>query len=551
MPGQIMMLFWIFALCILEHTTSQRGNLSVSILQTNGSPIILQCQTVIPENAININHRWKFNETALTKNSKVLVTPSRYSVRYQNGSENMYTLTIQNPIKADEGVYQCRMKYTVGRETFPHSENVGVKIDSYLPASRYPLCSIKPSETLSNGSFAEFGCKVGRTTAQITLNLALQSQNGSIIHLGNDIVRRSLRLEKPVTLQNNNSMFICEMTSETFPTAYRTCSAGPLTIYIDDQFTMQMSTQSSKPPTSGSTAQLSEARTKMNNSNNIRRKVFILNLVWCASGAFILSFLIVISAVLCQGRTSKNACTATPSLKSVRKISNASENTFSLESRRYRSRYATSRNQPSTVGYPASHDDRPNQIPLYAIVHQTNSDESSLDTKAANISGVEEYEDIDPSEQNELSESFKEDTPKSKANTQGAQANQTTIPDEYEDVQLPAKEELEEFSVNSNRNTPISEAMHCNNSNVATGQLPSYAIVHQSNSSDEDVSNISAKDTAEYEDVDFPSKPYHLSSSSPVNNANKKLRIKSPNSGGNASDSSELVDNIIYVSSGP
>ena len=183
-------------------------------------------------------------------------------------------------------------------------------------------------------------------------------------------------------------------------------------------------------------------------------------------------------------------------------------------------------------------------------MHQTNFDESSLDTKAANISGVEEYEDIDPSEQNDLSESFKEDTPKSKANTQGAQANQTTIPDEYEDVQLPAKEELEEFSVSNNRNTPISEAMHCNNSNVATGQSPSYTIVHQSKSSDEDVSNISPKDTAEYEDVDFPSKPYHLSSSSLVNNANKKLRIKVPNSGSSASDSSKLVDNIIYVSSG-
>ena len=220
MLGHIMMLFWIFALCILECTTSQTGHLSVSILQSNGSSIFLQCQTVIPENDTNINHRWKFNETVLTKNGKLLRTPSRYSVGYQNGSENMYTLTIQNPIKADEGVYQCRMKYKVGRETFPHSETVDVKIDLYLPASRYPLCSIKPSETLSNGSFAKFECKVGRTTAKITLNLALQSQNGSITYLRNKIVKRSLRVHKLVTLQNNNSMFICEMTSETFPTAY-------------------------------------------------------------------------------------------------------------------------------------------------------------------------------------------------------------------------------------------------------------------------------------------------------------------------------------------
>ena len=236
-----------------------------------------------------------------------------------------------------------------------------------------------------------------------------------------------------------------------------------------------MSTQSIKPPTSRSTTQLSETRTKINFSNSTRRKVFILNLVWSASGAFILSLLIVISAVLCQGRTSKNTCTATPSLKSVRKISNASENASSLESRRYRSRYATSRNQPSTVGYPSNHDAGLNQIPHYAIVHQTNSDdENSLDTKAADISGVEEYEDIDLSKQTNLSESFKESISKSKANTQGTQANQTTIPDEYEDVELSAQDKLEKFSANNKQSIPISVATHCDDSSNRTIAILCY-----------------------------------------------------------------------------
>ena len=290
--------------------------------------------------------------------------------------------------------------------------------------------------------------------------------------------------------------------------------------------------------------------TKMN-SNSTRRKVLILNLVWCASGALILSLLIIICAVLCQSRRSKNAGTAAPSLKSVREISKAQENVPSSRPRRYKSRYTSSRSQPSTVGYSSSHDARPNQIPLYATVYQTNSDhENPLDTKAENPSGAEGYEDIDLPKQTDLSEHFKESTQKSKSKILGAEATNTTIPHEYEDIEIPAQDDLEEFSMNGELNFPRSEAMHYQDNIITLGQSPFYATVHQSNSSDENVSNISAKATAEYDDVDFPSKPKDLSSSSQMHKANK-LKVEAMTGDDNASVSSELVDNIIYVSSGP
>ena len=292
---------------------------------------------------------------------------------------------------------------------------------------------------------------------------------------------------------------------------------------------------------------------KINNSNSTRRKVLILNLVWCASGALILSLLIIICAVLCQGRTSKKACRATPSLKSVRKITNAPDNPSSSKPMRYKSRYASSRSQPSIVGHSSSHNAKPNQLPLYAIVHQTNSDdENSLDTKAADAPGVEEYEDIDLPE-NYLFEPFKERTQKSKSKILGAKAIKTTILDEYEDVELhvAAQDDLEESTMNSKLNFPRSEAMHYKDSSITLGQSLFYAIVHQSNSSDEDVSNISTKPTAKYENIDFPSKPTDLSSSSQMHKSNQKLKVEAITGDNNSSDSSELVDNIIYVSSGP
>ena len=92
------------------------------------------------------------------------------------------------------------------------------------------MCSIRPSESLSYGDFTAFECEVGTTTAQITLKLILQLGNGSIILLDDTSVRRYKSVIKPVTMQYSMAMFICYMTSRTFPTAYRNCTAGPLIV---------------------------------------------------------------------------------------------------------------------------------------------------------------------------------------------------------------------------------------------------------------------------------------------------------------------------------
>ena len=496
--GHTMMLF-CFAVCIFcGYTTAGKGGQVDSVtfnVNTDGS-VTLRCETHFSGSDFEIDQRWVFQGRFLTKNTDIkAMIPSRYNVKYQkNGHDRVYTLTILNPVQADEGWYRCRIDYNWQGTSYLADKHVDVEVNAYLPSPNYPLCNIRPSQTLSDGNTSEFKCEVGSTTAQVTLKLTLRSDNGSVTHLG-DVLGRSLHVIRTVTLRHNNSMFICEMTSETFPTVYRNCSAGPIIIsasttlkppekltteasQLPQNLTTELLTSTSQPRISSRkfatetyhsdpTSEINPSNTtkaKRNYSNRTARKMFILTLLGCAMGTLFLSLLIIICGAVYQRRTSKDVCTVTPPLKSVTKITNAKDNASFAKPRRYRKRYEP---QPSTLArQPSSQDTRPNQIPLYAVVHQTYSeDENSLDTKAAKITETDIYEDIDLPAQDNSSESM------SNTKTLGARAfatatgkngdvkqsvhNQTTTSDDYEDVKLPVHSQTTASSEHDDVKLPV------------------------------------------------------------------------------------------------
>ena len=295
---QIQMLFWIWTFIFCGYTTAQTGRVvSVTYDVNIDGSIILLCHTYFQGRASKIDRSWILHGKILVKNTEIFaIDPLRYGVGYQNnGKTYVYILTIQNLVQTDAGMYQCRIDYTQNGINYSNSKAVDVGIDSYLPPLNYPLCSIKPFQTLSNGNLAEFKCEVGETTAQITLKLTLKIDDGSIIDLGDSMATRYLSVRKTVTLGDNNSMFICQMTSETFPTAYRNCSAGRLIIYEEESYIKEMSNQSTISMPTGPTTQ-----THQNGS-----KVLISSIVGSASGLLILSLLVIIG-VACRGQTHRN-----------------------------------------------------------------------------------------------------------------------------------------------------------------------------------------------------------------------------------------------------
>ena len=173
------------------------------------------------------DYRWLFANKTLAENNELIDADStRYSVSVKNISRYQYgsLLSIRNALREDAGWYKCQVEFYSNSKFIQRKSKVFVPVQDYLPSLSYPKCLISPSLTLFDNSYAIFSCTTGAKSSSVSLSLTLQYQNGYIVELGHDAVT------KTVTLNDNNAMFICHMTSAIFPTAYRNCSAGPIIV---------------------------------------------------------------------------------------------------------------------------------------------------------------------------------------------------------------------------------------------------------------------------------------------------------------------------------
>ena len=209
-------------LCVFNHSTALVPIAKWSYSDEDFGPVInLFCTG-------STYYRWTFANKTLAQDEELIdADPTRYSVSvgqvYSYGYANGYgsVFVIKNALKEDAGLYECQLdSYSTNNgETY----QISVQVHNYLPPLSYPKCHIS-SSILYDESNVTFNCSVGESSASLNLLLTLQYQKGSIVELGYGAVT------KTVTLSDNNAMFVCHMTSETFPTAYRNCSAGPITI---------------------------------------------------------------------------------------------------------------------------------------------------------------------------------------------------------------------------------------------------------------------------------------------------------------------------------
>ena len=212
-------------LYVLGHTAAQSPVKYWISNETDFGPVI----NVFCRGSESKFYRWVSASKTLAKDNDLIdADPARYSVSvgytYNNECEYTYgsLLMIKNVIKEDSGIYECQLDdYTTNNK---RSGQISVQVGNYLPSLSYPKCHVSPSTTIYDKSDTTFNCTVGESTSSLNLSVTLHYQNGSIVELGHGAVT------KTVTLNDNNATFICHMTSEIFPTAYRNCSAGPITV---------------------------------------------------------------------------------------------------------------------------------------------------------------------------------------------------------------------------------------------------------------------------------------------------------------------------------
>ena len=194
------------------------------------------CNARIPPSVGNPTVKWIFQDRTLAVNN-MEADPSRYTVSYSytrniyHGRFNLKSiLNIHNLVPEDEGVYKCQIDYTLNAPQTRVATVEVTGIPKYLPSLNYPKCTIEPTTAISAESNATFICRVGNSSPAVNLQLRLQRTDGSIIQIGEESYFGNSSVTTLVTQNDHNAVFTCHMTSDTFKSAYRNCSAGPITV---------------------------------------------------------------------------------------------------------------------------------------------------------------------------------------------------------------------------------------------------------------------------------------------------------------------------------
>ena len=164
-----------------------------------------------------------FKDEILSENGQLIdADPFKYNAGNRSNTQDGVTyvtsyVSIFNALKADVGNYTCHRS--------SQKSSIFVQVDEYLPPLDFPKCNIEPELTVVNGTDVTFTCEPGDSNPPVKLNLTLHRPDGSVLLLGVAPTTRQ------VTTEDNGSVFVCQMKSDTFYRASeRNCSAGPVRI---------------------------------------------------------------------------------------------------------------------------------------------------------------------------------------------------------------------------------------------------------------------------------------------------------------------------------
>ncbi|XP_072020793.1 uncharacterized protein [Amphiura filiformis] len=417
----LMLLIIVPSTCVVAQIEHMRVNIYNA--HRSGPTVTIWCTAHIPTGSTQNTLTLILDGKMLAVNGDLVqADSSRFQVTYLTARNTVSRLIIDNVVKADEGLYYCQQQYSLNGQIETHMDSIEVALSQYLPPLHHPVCSIQPSTTLFDSSDVTFHCLVGESNPSVKLQLTIvQIGISSTIDrpIGQSFYYGNASVKTTVTSEDNNALLVCQMTSDTFPTAYRNCSSGPIRII------------QTNPPATKSLSSYSESSSTLHpnstpskgNANTISLgQSSLWSIVGGVAGVVLIAVVLIIICVIVRKRSNikNNPVGLSSNLNAV--TNNHTENMYSLETindaddyatlsdQQYPSNQLTQSNQFSSANQPSNQpslqsapsQESSQQMPIYAAVNKT-AHPSSSSSRLVEGELSPDYEDASSSHQTEAS----------------------------------------------------------------------------------------------------------------------------------------------------
>ena len=184
-------------------------------------------------NGIHQSLTWNDNYETVDGEQQIEQSERMYlAKRQQEDTSIIYFLSILDITKDDSGDYFCQVIQTRGEIKEHGSESIHISVQ-YVPSEIYPECTPHPAPVLDVGISTVFNCTSKQANPELTMQWKRSEKDipVSVQYSDNDVVYSELTLTP--TSDDDEAIFICQLTSSAFPDFTKTCFVGPVTVRSD------------------------------------------------------------------------------------------------------------------------------------------------------------------------------------------------------------------------------------------------------------------------------------------------------------------------------
>ena len=166
------------------------------------------------------------------------------AVRQMTDGTTVYLLSIMMVSREDEGVYVCKI-FDMESQDWVSDDSVDLQV-LYTPDSE-PSCEVLDTYYVMEGSRVRFNCSSEAANPRVNLNWIQGAEKipNSVAGFHDNRVYTTLTFIP--TLDHQNVVFTCEVSSRVFPGYKQTCHVGPFQVYPNPNIAREPVTKEQPP----------------------------------------------------------------------------------------------------------------------------------------------------------------------------------------------------------------------------------------------------------------------------------------------------------------